>query len=96
MQIFNTNKGVQGSRTAQERHIRFTYMITKEAKYRARVISFWKKHGREATEDAYGIKERTLYLWQQKLRRGTGRLKSLNCSSRAPKNKIIPTPKLRR
>ena len=87
MRIFHKNKGVRGSRTAQERHIRFTYMIQDEAKRRAHIISFWKKYGLAATTEAYGVKERTLYLWQQKLRDGNGRLESLNSGSRAPKNK---------
>lgn len=87
MQIFNTNRGVRGSRTAQENHIRFTYMIRDEAKKRASILTFWKKYGLEATEEAYGVKERTLYLWQQKLKQGRGKLESLNCGSRAPKKK---------
>jgi len=87
MCIFNKNKGVRGSRLAQERHIRFTYMIQDEAKKRAHIISFWKKYGLEATAEAYGVKERTLYLWQAKLKAGKGRLESLNSGSRTPKNK---------
>lgn len=87
MRIFNINKGVRGSRTAQERHIRFTYMITDEAKKRARILTFWKKHGLEATREAFGVKERTLYLWQHKLRASRGKLEALNCGSRTPKNK---------
>ena len=87
MRIFNKNKGVRGSRTAQERHIRFTYMIKDEAKQRAKILTFWKKYGLAATEEAYSVTERTLYLWQQKLRQGKGKLESLNCGSRAPKNK---------
>jgi transposase InsO family protein len=62
-------------------------MIQDEAKKRAHIISFWKKYGREATAEAYGVKERTLYLWQAKLKVGKGRLESLNSGSRTPKNK---------
>lgn len=87
MRIFNKNRGVRGSRTAQERHVRFAYMIQKEATRRAKIISFWKKHGLEATEEAYGVKRRTLFLWQRKLKDGNGKLESLNCGSKAPKKK---------
>jgi len=87
MRIFNKNSGLRGSRLAQERHIRFTYMIQDEAKKRTLIISFWKKYGLEATTEAYGVKERTLYIWQAKLKAGKGRLESLNCGSRIPKNK---------
>ncbi len=87
MRIFNINRGVRGSRTIQENAIRFAYMITEEAKRRARIITFWQKYGTAATEEAYGVKRRTLYLWRQKLRAGRGKLESLNCGSRAPKKK---------
>lgn len=87
MRIFSINRGVKGSRTAQEYAIRFAYMVTEEAKRRAGIISFWKAYGYEATTAAYGVKKRTLYLWQRKLKEGKGKLESLNCGSRAPKKK---------
>ena len=85
MRIFSVNSGVKGSRTAQEYAIRFAYMISEEAKKRAKIISFWKTYGLAATEEAYGVKRRTLFLWQHKLRAGDGKLEILNCGSRAPK-----------
>ena len=87
MRIFSINRGVKGSRTAQEYAIRFAYMITETAKKRAHIISFWKKFGLEAAEEAYKVKRRTLFGWQKKLRDGRGKLESLNCGSRAPKKK---------
>lgn len=87
MRIFSINRGVKGSRTAQEYAIRFAYMISEEAKQRAKVIKFWKTYGLAATVEAYGVSERTLYLWQRKLKDGNGTLESLNCGSRAPKKK---------
>src|SRR3989338_11185390 len=68
MRIFSVNSGVKGSRTAQEYAIRFAYMISEVAKKRAKIISFWKRYGSSAVEEAYGVKKRTLFLWQQKLR----------------------------
>ena len=85
MRIFSINRGVRGSRTLQEYAIRFAYMITEEAKHRAKIISFWNTYGLPATTEAYGVKRRTLYLWQRKLKENKGRLESLNCGSRAPK-----------
>jgi len=87
MRIFSINRGVKGSRTLQEHAIRFAYMITEVAKKRAKIISFWKKYGFPAVEEAYSVKRRTLFLWQKKLREGKGKLESLNCGSRSPKNK---------
>lgn len=71
----------------QEYAIRFAYMISEEAKKRAKIITFWKTYGAAAVEEAYGVKERTLYLWQQKLKEAKGKLESLNCGSRAPKGR---------
>ena len=87
MRIFSVNRGVKGSRTLQEYAIRFAYMITEEAKKRAKVIRFWKAYGLAATEEAYGVRRRTLFLWQRKLKENKGKLESLNCGSRAPKRK---------
>ena len=87
MQIFNINRGVKGSRTIQEHAIRFAYMIQEEAKRRAKIISFWKTYGGKATVEAFCVKERTLYLWQKKLKEGRGKLEALNCGSRAPKRR---------
>jgi transposase InsO family protein len=87
MRIFNINRGVRGSRTLQEYAVRFAYMISDIAQKRARILTFWKRHGTVATEEAYGVKERTLYLWQRKLKEKRGKLEALNCGSRAPKKK---------
>src|SRR3989344_5084947 len=87
MRIFNINRGVNGSRSAQEYALRFAYMVTEVAKERAKIISFWKVYGYAAAHEAYGMKQRTLYLWQKKLRDGKGKIESLNCGSRAPKKK---------
>ena len=85
MRITSINRGVKGSRTLQEYAVRFAYMISEVAKSRAKILVFWKKYGLEAVEEAYGVKRRTLFLWQRKLREKQGRLEALNCGSRAPK-----------
>lgn len=87
MRIFNKNRGIRGSRIASERGVRFRYMITNEAQRRAKILTFWKTHGLEATRDAYGMTRRTLYHWQKKLTDAGGDLTALNNDSRAPKNK---------
>jgi len=87
MRITSINRGVKGSRTLQEYAVRFAYMISEEAKRRAKILTFWKKFGLAAVEEAYGVKRRTLFDWQRKLTCGKGRLESLNCGSRAPKQR---------
>lgn len=60
-------------------------MLTDKAKHKLKVIAFWQKHGLQATKDAFGVKERTLYDWKQKLRQGGGAALSLNDKSKRPK-----------
>jgi len=86
MQIINKYKNIIGSRTARERGVRFRYMIQEEAKRRAKILTFWKKYGYEATYEAYGVKRRTLFLWKKKLKEGGGKLEYLNIIKRTPKN----------
>lgn len=86
MRIFNKFRGTKGFISTWERVIRFRYMITEEAKRRTRILAFWEKHGIEAVEGAFGVKRRTLFLWQQKLKLGHGKLESLNPGSRKPKH----------
>jgi transposase InsO family protein len=62
-------------------------MITEQAKERCRILAFWEKHGTEATEEAFKVKERTLFNWQKALEEGHGKLEALNKKSTAPKTK---------
>ena len=86
MRIFNKFKGTKGFISTWERVIRFRYMITEQAKRRVKILVFWEKHGDEATEEAFGAKRRTLYLWKKLLANGLGKLESLNPKSKKPKN----------
>ncbi|HBV01591.1 MAG TPA: transposase [Candidatus Taylorbacteria bacterium] len=87
VRIFNKFRGTKGFITTWERVLRFRHMITEQAKRRVRILAFWDKHGTEAVEEAFEVKERTLYLWQRKLKEGQGKLESLNSGNKAPKKK---------
>lgn len=87
MRIRSNLKGTKGWLYMRERSIRFRYMISETAKHRTKILTFWKKHGTEAVEEAYGIKRRTLYLWQKNLKDGNGKLEALNPGNRAPEKK---------
>ncbi len=69
----------------RERSIRFRYMITEKAKERAKILTFWKKHGTSTTTEAFGVSLRTLQRWQAKLAKEKGKLEALNGGSTAPK-----------
>ena len=68
-------------------------MITEQAKQRCRILAFWERHGNTATKEAFKVSRATLFRWQKALRKGIGKLESLNAGSRCPRNKrrrIIP------
>ena len=87
MRIFNIWRDVKGSGTLLENDLRFRYMITEQAKQRCRILAFWEKHGTSATEEAFNIKRRTLFLWKKKLKEGNGKLEALNPIKKTPKKK---------
>lgn len=64
---------------------RYLDMITTKALDKAKILSFWKKHGLGATLDAFPVKRRTLFLWKQKLQQANGKIEALNESSKRPK-----------
>lgn len=84
MQIHRAWYGVRGSGRLTDYALRWTRMVTDKAKHKARVLSFWQKHGLEATVEAFGVKRRTLYHWQSLRRQGNGQLEALNERPRRP------------
>ena len=74
MRIRSNLRGTKGFVLAWERLIRFKYMITEKAKKRTRILAFWEKHGDGAAKEAFMISRRTLYRWQEALRREAGKL----------------------
>lgn len=70
-------------------------MITEQAKQRVRILTFWKKYGTIATQDAFSTPRRTLFRWASLLAQAEGRLEALNPKSRAPQHKRQrQTPKI--
>ena len=62
-------------------------MIPEKALYRLKVLKFWKKYGLEATREAFGVSERTLYRWQAKLKAAGGDPIALQPKRPIPKRK---------
>lgn len=87
MKIHNRFTGTEGLITTWERVVRFRDMITEASKQRTRILAFWKKHGTQATEEAFGTKRRTLFNWQKNLKVGGGKLEALNPKTTTPKHK---------
>lgn len=93
MIIHNKITGTKGFVSGWEEAVRFRDMITKEAEERARILTFWQKHGDVAAKEAFGVSRPTLFRWQALLRDNKGRIEALVPKSTAPKirrKRIIP------
>ncbi len=95
MAYFNKFKGTSGWLYMWERTIRFRSMRNKqEVARRAKILEFWKKHGEQATKDAFGVSRRSLFRWQATLGERHGHLDALDPRSTAPKErrkrKVLP------
>ena len=86
MQIHNYSYRIRGFSRLADYAIRWD-MLSEKAKHKARVLSFWAKHGLEATMEAFEVKGRTLYYWRRQLREGGGRLEALNEKSKTPRRR---------
>ena len=97
MRQFNRFRGTKGFVYIWERGLRFRGMRNQEkAERRVKILAFWAEHGFEATEDAFGVSERTLFRWQAALDKAEGQLQALDPKSTAPKKRNMRriTPKL--
>ena len=95
MQQYNKTRGFRGIVSAYNEALRFRDMITKEAEERARILTFWQKHGDAAAKEAFKVSRPTLFRWQKALDESGGKLESLVPGSTAPKTKrkrVIPKP----
>jgi transposase InsO family protein len=95
MQIHSKLTGTKGFVAGWEEAVRFRDMITREAKERARILTFFEAHGFRAARDAFKVSKATLYRWQAALDEGNGKLEALNPGSTAPKTRrrrTIPEP----
>ena len=85
MRIRSNFRGLSGWLSIGERTIRLRSMRNKqEVARRVKVLSFWEKHGEQATIDAFALSRRTLYRWRSTLAKQHGRLDALDPKSTAP------------
>ena len=89
MEFFNHQHckftGIKGFVNLYEDGLKYR-MLTEKAKYKAKVLVFWEKHGLEATIDAFPVKRSTLFEWKRQLKEGQGKLIALNEKKRTPKH----------
>jgi transposase InsO family protein len=86
MAFFNKHRGIKGFVTAYDHILRFKYMISEIAKERLKILSFFEKHGLEATTEAFNISRATIFRWQKAFRQSKKQISSLNKQSTKPKN----------
>ena len=92
MRIVNKFRGTRGFGIAYERLLRFRYMITSHTEERVRILAFWEKHGLAATQEAFHVSRRTLFRWQEVLRKNQGKIASLTPKKTIPQNKEKENP----
>jgi hypothetical protein len=79
--------GIKGFIKVYNEAIKYQYMISEKAKYKAKVLVFWEKHGLEAALDAFPYKRSTLYAWKQQWIKGNKKIEALNEKKRTPQRK---------
>lgn len=84
MQIRRISYLVPGSVKLSRYAVRWTRMITEQAKKKLKVLGFWKQYGLKAALAAFGISRRTLYNWKATLVKGNNQLEALNERSKRP------------
>ena len=87
MRQFNKFRDTKGFIQTWAWAVRFRDMIQEAAKERARILTFWEKHGDEATREAFQVSRATLFRWQKALWEGGGKLEALNKRSTVPARK---------
>jgi transposase InsO family protein len=87
VQTISKFSGTRGILKTWHFALRWSYMISKQAKYRMKVLAHWQKYGIESAIDAFELKRRTLFNWKKALKEGKGKFEALNPRSKAPKHR---------
>jgi len=93
MKIFNIYKNIKGFVRINSYGIKFNSMIQDEAQRKVKIITFFEKHGLNATLDAFNVSKSSIYLWRQILKENNGKMEALNNKSRRPhriRKRIVP------
>jgi len=86
-------EGVPGFSRVADRALYWS-MICRTAEERYKILAFWDRHGLAATQDAYDVSRRTLYVWRAKLARSGGNAAELAPRSTRPqrvRRRVWPT-----
>jgi len=61
--------------------------IAPDAQRRLEILDFWRRHGLDATREAFKVSRRTLFGWRARLRAEAGNVAALVPGSTAPKQR---------
>jgi hypothetical protein len=84
MGVFFVYKGVRGYHRLMRSLEYVNHPKRAEIERRDKVITFFGRHGLEATREAFGVSRSTIYRWRKALKDSGGRLVALAPRSRAP------------
>ncbi len=87
MQVRRLFHGVKGAARLAKYASLWEHAMTDEANRRINILSFWEKHGLQATLDAFSTKRRTLFLWKATLKKAQGDVEALNPRSKRPRTR---------
>lgn len=88
MRIVHVLRNTRGFAKAANSALKWHSMRNKrEVERRVKILTFWKKHGTETTQDAFGVSRATLYRWQKELDEHHGNVSALDPESTAPKRR---------
>lgn len=85
--IHSKYTGIKGMVGAYNDYLKYQYMITEKAQYKAKVLIFMEKHGLRMTKEVFEIKRSTLYSWKEQWEKGNKKIEALNEKSRIPQTK---------
>ena len=86
MQVRAIVQGVRGFYRLADYALRWG-MIAPDAQRRLQILDFWRRHGGDATCEAFKVSRRTLYAWRAKLKAEGGNVAALVPRSTAPKQR---------
>ena len=77
MQIFNITKGIKGSIRLHNYNMMLKYVMNNSLEKKIKILDFEKKHGLEATIEAFEVSRASIYIWKKKLKENNSKIECL-------------------
>lgn len=86
MRLVNTSKNLKGIKALEKFSYERNNLVDDKAENRLKILMFYAKYWLDATLEAFGISERTIYNWKKKFKDWENKIYALSDKSRRPKN----------